>query len=213
MGNKGVYITFEGAEGVGKTTQIKLLAEYLKEQGREVVITREPGGTELAEQLRNIVKYYNGDEPMCDETEALLFAASRAQHTVNLIIPSLEQGKVVLSDRFFDSTIAYQGYAREQDIDFLKTIIDYTTRSVKPDLTLLLDLPLKISDERVEKRADALAAVDRLENEGDKFMTKVREGFLEIAKLEPNRVKIVDASANIEEVHSQILGILKDVIS
>ena len=213
MVNKGVFITFEGAEGVGKTTQIKLLAEYLKEQGREVVITREPGGTELAEQLRNIVKYYNGDEPMCDETEALLFAASRAQHTVNLIIPSLEQGKVVLSDRFFDSTIAYQGYAREQDIDFLKTIIDYTTRSVKPDLTLLLDLPLKISDERVEKRADALAAVDRLENEGDKFMTKVREGFLEIAKLEPNRVKIVDASANIEEVHSQILGILKDVIS
>jgi dTMP kinase len=213
MGNKGVFITFEGAEGVGKTTQIKLLAEYLKEQGREVVITREPGGTELAEQLRNIVKYYNGDEPMCDEPEALLFAASRAQHTVNLIIPSLEQGKVVLSDRFFDSTIAYQGYAREQDIDFLKTIIDYTTRSVKPDLTLLLDLPLKISDERVEKRADALAAVDRLENEGDKFMTKVREGFLEIAKLEPNRVKIVDASLNIEEVHSQILGILKDVIS
>ena len=211
--SKGFFITFEGAEGAGKTTQIKMLKEYFEQQGRECIITREPGGTPVAEQLREIVKYHTGPEPIVDEAEVLLFAASRAQHVRNLIIPAIEEGKIVLCDRFYDSTLAYQGFARGQDIEFLKTITKYAICGCTPDITILLDLDPEIGFIRTRTREETIGKADRIEAAGHEFHQAVRQGFLTLAKDEPKRIKAVSADQNIDSLHNEIVGVVKNAIT
>jgi dTMP kinase len=202
---KNLFITFEGPEGAGKTTQVALLKNFIEENyQQEVVLTREPGGTEVAETLRNIVKYHQGDEPLTDETELLLFAASRSQHVNHLIIPSLKSGKTVICDRYCDSTVAYQGYARKQDQNWIKQLNHYATNGVMPHITFLLDLPVEVGFERTHSRAEQEQKNDRLEAESKQFHTDVRDGFLSIAKENPTRVKVIDATQSIERMHEMI---------
>ena len=209
---KGLFITFEGAEGAGKTTQIKMLAEYFKRKGEEVVTTREPGGTELAEKLRGIVKYYSGAEPMCDQTEVFLFAASRAQHVQQLIRPAVDSGRIVICDRFYDSTLAYQGYARGQDMKFLRDTVNYAVAGCIPDITFLLDISPEAGFQRVNSRNDSQSKDDRIEKAGLEFHTKVRNGFLELAEKEPERIKVIDAALSPEEIHKQIVEIIENAV-
>lgn len=200
----GFFITFEGPEGAGKTTQISLLKIYLENKGYEVVLTREPGGTPIAENLRQILKYHDGDEVISDEAELLLFAAGRSQHITNVIKPAVEKGQIVLCDRFVDSTTAYQGYARGQNLEKLKMINDYSIGDNMPILTLLLDLTTETSYKRTNKRVDTEGGIDRFETAGFAFHEKVRSGFLEIADNAPERVKVIDADNNIENIHEKI---------
>jgi len=204
---RGFFITFEGPEGAGKSTQIKLLREsLLKTRPPEsVVVTREPGGTGLAEQIRDMVKHHQGDEPMRDETELLLFAASRAQHVRTLIEPSLKTGKIVLCDRFYDSTTAYQGYARGFDMGFVAALNKFASCGITPDLTFLLDITPEKGMARARERNPDLFAGDRLENENMDFHRRVRAGFLEIAAREPERVVTLDAEADPASTHKKIM--------
>ncbi len=201
---KGFFITIEGPEGAGKTTQISLLKEYLETKGYKVVLTREPGGTPIAESLRQILKYHDGDEVISDKAELLLFAAGRSQHITNVIKPAVEKGQIILCDRFVDSTTAYQGYARGQNLEKLKMINEYSIGDNMPILTLLLDLTTETSYKRTNKRIDNEGDVDRFETAGFAFHEKVRNGFLEIAHNAPKRVKIIDADNNIENIHETI---------
>lgn len=207
---KGIFITFEGPEGAGKTTQVRFLAEYLLLRGRHCITTREPGGTPLAEKLRELVKSPCASEKLADEAELLLFAASRAQHVRHLIQPALAEGKVVLCDRFTDSTTAYQGYARGLDPDFIQRLNDYASCSCKPDITLLLDLDIADGFSRVTSRAECAPGQDRFEAEELSFHKRVREGFLKIAEKEPSRVKILNAKLPPEQVRAQIVEIVND---
>jgi len=211
-GKKGCFITFEGPEGAGKSTQVKLLQQALAQRGLECVLTREPGGTPLAEQLRNIVKYHEGDELMAAETELLLFAASRAQHVRNLIKPAVADGKVVLCDRFYDSTTAYQGYARNLELDFINRLNDFASAGCRPDLTILLDLPPEAGFSRTAVREETQGLNDRLENEALDFHLAVRAAFLTIAEQEPERVKVVSALDAPDEIHRNIMELLNNVI-
>ena len=210
--NSGLFITFEGPEGAGKTTQITKLKEYFESQGNRCIITREPGGTPVAEQLREIVKHHTGPELIVDEAEVFLFAASRAQHVRNLIIPSLAEGKIVLCDRFYDSTLAYQGFARGQDLNFLKTITKYAICGCEPDVTLLLDIDPEIGFTRTSIREETQGKVDRIEAAGLEFHQAVRNGFLTLADAEPTRIKVLNADQNQEELHQQIVDIITDVV-
>ena len=189
---KGFFITFEGADGCGKTTQSKLVQEYLENSGYRVVWTREPGAKGLGQKIRELLLHYDGDvAPMC---EAFLFLADRAQHIEHMIKPAVEAGKIVICDRHTDSTIAYQGYGRGEDIKQLKYLNELATGSVKPDLTFVFDVSTDIAQKRVGEEKD------RMESAGIEFHKKVRQGYLEIAKLEPERVKVIDANNNIEKV-------------
>jgi dTMP kinase len=210
--NSGCFITFEGPEGAGKSTQVNMLRHALEKCGIKCIVTREPGGTPLAEQLRDIVKYYEGDEPMTAETELLLFAASRAQHVRNLIKPALADGNVVICDRFYDSTTAYQGYARSLELDFVNRLNLFATAGCKPDLTILLDLPPDAGFLRTAGREETQGLNDRLENEAIDFHVAVRVAFSKIAEQEPERVKIVSALDTPETIHRNIMELLKDVI-
>jgi len=210
--NNGVFITFEGPECAGKTTQITLLKEYLSASGREVVVTREPGGTEIGEALRGIVKHHRGSVPVSDETEVLLFAASRAQHVAELISPALERGCAVICDRFIDSTTAYQGYARGLDMDFIRQLNDFAVGDCLPDLTVLLDISADESLARGRKREDTLFVFDRIESEEIDFHRRVREGFLRIAEAEPGRVKVVSALGEIDDIHEQIASLVGGIL-
>jgi len=203
---KGAFITFEGPEGAGKSTQIKLLSEYLEKMlpANSLIITREPGGTELSEHIRNIVKHHQGNEPLFAETEVLLFAASRAQHVRNLILPAIGNKKIVLCDRFFDSTTAYQGYARGFPLDFIANLNNFASCGVSPDITFLLDISPEAGLKRAKTRAGELFANDRLENEKIDFHRKVRNGFLKIAGKETDRIKVIDADNTPDAIHSKI---------
>jgi dTMP kinase len=211
-GKKGCFITFEGPEGAGKSTQVKLLRQALGSRGIECLLTREPGGTPLAEQLRDIVKYHEGDEPMAAETELLLFAASRAQHVRNLIKPAIAEGKVVICDRFYDSTTAYQGYARNLELDFVQRLNMFAIAGCKPDLTILLDLPPEAGFSRTAVRAETQGLNDRLENEALDFHLAVRSAFLTIAEQEPERVKVVSALDTPEVIHCTIMELIENVV-
>ena len=197
---QGLFITFEGPDGAGKTTQISLLAQHLSERGLTVVSTREPGGTPLGDDIRRILldKQYQG---MDARAETLLYLAARAQHAASVIRPALEQGKIVLSDRFADSTIAYQGAARALDLRDVIQVNHFATDGLKPDLTFLLDGDPELLQTRRVQRGGG----DRIEAEAIGFHQRVRQGFLALASNEPERFAIVNATAGVHEIHRQIL--------
>ena len=196
-----MLITFEGIDGCGKTTQIKLLAELLIKQGKEVVIIREPGGTIFSESIRSILLSHKFDiEPV---TELLLFEASRSNLINKVIMPALDSGKIVVTDRFFDSTTAYQGYGRGLDLKSVLFCNDLATGQLKPDITIFLDVSIDTSIRRSGNRKH-----DRIELAGREFFDRVRNGFLNIAKNEPNRVHIIDAENEIRLTHNNIISLL-----
>ena len=196
---KGLFISFEGGDGSGKSTQFRLFAEYLRNRGFDVVTTREPGGTRISEKIRAILL-----DPECTEmgslTEALLFAASRAQHVDELIRPSVEAGKMVLCDRFVDSSIVYQGFGRGLG-EQVASINSYAVRGLYPDVTFLLD----ISPELGRRRNGKTGKNDRLENQSMEYHSMVAEGYRKLAAAEPERFIVIDASADIEKVSSDII--------
>ena len=191
----GLFITFEGGDGTGKSTQVRLLAEWLTEQGRAVVTTREPGGTEVGTALRDIVLHHRGE--VDPRAEALLYAADRAQHIGTLVRPALERGDVVVQDRYIDSSVAYQGAGRVLDAAEIKRISMWATGDLLPDLTVLLDLPGDVARARL---AGEKKVFDRLENEHDDFHERVRAGFLQLAADQPQRFLVVDATASIDDI-------------
>ena len=193
---RGKFITFEGGDGCGKTTQINLLDEYLRGKGYETLITREPGAKGLGTKLREILLNYDGE--VSSRCESFLFLADRAQHVDCIIKPALENGVIILCDRHADSTIAYQGYGRGVNLDELKNLNNLATSGLKPDLTIVLDVDVETSMARVGKEKD------RMESAGREFFERVRNGFLEIAKQEPERVKVISSSDTIENIHNKI---------
>ena len=195
-----MFITFEGADGCGKTTQLKLLADYLVAKGKEVLITREPGSKGLGEKLREILLNYDGE--VAPECESFLFLADRAQHIATIVKPAIEAGKIVLCDRHTDSTVAYQGYGRGLDLDRINYLNSVAVNGVKPDLTIVFDVDIETSMKRVGDEKD------RMESGGDAFFNRVRNGYLEIAKQEPERVKVIDASQSIEQVFEDVLKLI-----
>lgn len=198
--SKGLFITFEGVDGCGKTTQIKLLKEYFEKQGKTVLLTREPGAKGLGVKLREILLNY--DEEVSPNCESFLFLADRAQHIDTIIKPAVERGEIVLCDRHTDSTVAYQGYGRGVDLDRINMLNDIATSGMKPDLTFIFDIDIETSMSRVGKEKD------RMESAGVEFFKRVREGYLNIAKQEPQRVKLLNGSDKIEDIHSKILDII-----
>ncbi len=199
---KGLFITFEGIEGCGKSTQARMLKEFLIKSGKHVFLTREPGGPKIAEEIRKMLLSVNNKE-MLPETEVLLYMASRSQHTGEWIIPELEKGKIVISDRYYDSTFAYQGVARKIDGKLIDTIRRYATFGLVPDITFLVDLPEDIGLSRILSK-DA----DRLEQESMAFHKKVRNGFLELANKEPERFVVLDGNKSIKEIHNDVINII-----
>jgi len=191
---KGLFITFEGIDGCGKTTQIKLLKEYLESQGYKVLVTREPGAKGLGEKLREILLNY--DDPVSSKCESFLFLADRAQHIDTIIKPAIDNGTIVLCDRHTDSTVAYQGYGRGIDIEQTKYLNNIATSGIKPDLTFIFDITVEKSLERVGKTKD------RMESAGIEFFERVRNGYIKIAKEEPSRVKLIDGISSIQTIHN-----------
>ena len=201
---RGRFITFEGGEGCGKSTQVRRLTEALERNGIAVVLTREPGGTWLSEEIRRLIKDQATDAP-CDRSELLLFLAARAQLVRNVIRPALESGKWVVSDRFSDSTLAYQGYGRGLPLDFLREANAFACEGLKPDLTLLLDVTPETARARMRKREELTNTMaDRIEKAGEEFHARLREGFAALAKAEPERIVAIDANGTPDEVWEDV---------
>ena len=200
MAARGVFITFEGGDGSGKSTQIQSVREWFESRGREVIVTREPGGTELGTEIRRLVQ--NGPEDVDARTEALLYAADRAYHVATVIGPALERGAVVLGDRYIDSSLAYQGAARSLGVDEIASLSAWATQGLYPSLTFLLDLPPEVGARR---RTDA---PDRMERESMDFHERVRHEYLRLADAEPDRIVVIDAVGTVDEVFSEIRGVL-----
>lgn len=206
---RGAFITFEGGEGCGKSTQIRLLAERLRSCGKRVLTTREPGGTELAERVRSLVREESADPPN-PRSETLLFLASRAQLVENVLRPALDSGTWVLCDRFADSTFAYQGYGRGFDLAELRRINGFATGGLVPDRTILLELPPELAAERMRIRESAThTGADRMEKAGDAFHERLRKGFHELAAAEPQRIAVVDADGTVDEVSERIWNLIQ----
>ena len=204
---KGIFITMEGPDGSGKTTQIDLLGRYLESRGYEIIVTREPGGNKISEAIREIILNKEYTE-MGYITEALLYASARAQLVSEVIAPALEAGKAVISDRFIDSSAVYQGIARGLGVENIYRINEYATQGITPDITILLDLPAKVGIGRKKEQKE----LDRMEMEKLDFHEKVADGYRQLASLAPDRIHVVDATFPIEEVHAQIIGELKDIL-
>ncbi len=202
---KGYFITFEGADGCGKTTQIKLLNKYLIDIGAKTLLTLEPGGSDLGKSLREILLHY--DKPVADRAETFLYLADRAQHVNNIIKPALDDKKIVLCDRYVDSTLAYQGYARGGSIEELNTLNNIATGGLKSDLTIVFDIESEIAQKRLG------TTKDRLEKEGLEFHKKIRTGYLELAKLEQKRIKVINANRSIEEIFSDVKKIVGELLN
>ncbi|MGB9911001.1 MAG: dTMP kinase [Microgenomates group bacterium] len=202
---RGIFITFEGPEGGGKSLQIEKLKEYLQETGREVVVVREPGQTSIGEQIRQILLNPKNKE-MEPRAETLLFESARAQLVEEVIKPALAVGKIVLADRFFDSTTAYQGYGRGMNLKEIDWLNRFATGGLVPDLTILLDVPVEVGLERRRKSGKE----DRLDKEGLEFHQRVREGYLKIAKSQPERWRVVNASRSPEEIFEEIKGLVEE---
>lgn len=201
---KGLFITFEGADGSGKTTQLNNIKTFLQEKGYDVVVTREPGALDIGQKIRNILLHHDG--VVADRCEMFLFLADRAQHVETFIKPAIENGKIVLCDRHTDSTIAYQGYGRGQDIELLKKLNSIAVNGIVPDLTLLFDVSTETAQTRVGNEKD------RMESAGIEFHKKVRAGYLELQKENPNRIKLINANNSIETVFADAKNIIIDLL-
>jgi dTMP kinase len=202
----GFFITLEGGEGSGKTTQAPRLSRLLTDTGHQVVLTREPGGTPAAEQLRQVL-LGSSVETIAPETEALLMLAARRQHVDQVIKPALKQGMIVLCDRFSDSTMAYQGYGRGLDLTLLRRMNDWATGGLVPDLTLLFDVPIAIG---LKRRKGQAATQNRLDRETERFHRKVRAGFLALAKRDPRRITVIDARQPLDAVSATVDRLVLD---
>jgi len=203
---RGLFVSLEGIEGTGKSTQAKLLAEYLSKKGYETVLTEEPGGTPISRQIRKILLSTKHDK-MDYLTELLLYNAARIQHIKEKIIPALNSGKIVITDRFSDSTVAYQGYGRGINLKLIDSLDKIATGGIRPDITLLLDLDVEtglMRNKKINKR-------DRLELEDIEFHEKVRDGFLKLAAKEIGRIKLIKASGSIDAIHREIVGIINKI--
>ncbi len=197
---RGLFITFEGADGCGKTTQLNLLKEYLEGKGYDVVLTREPGGRGLGEKVREILLNYDG--VVSDRCESFLFLADRAQNIDIIVNPAVKQGKIVLCDRHTDSTVAYQGYGRGLDIEQINMLNNLATHNKKPDLTFVFDVDIETSMKRVGQNKD------RMESSGMDFFNKVRQGYLKLAQNEPDRIKVIDSTKTIDKVFEDVKKII-----
>ena len=210
-------ITFEGIEGSGKTTQIRMAGAYLKAAGAPYIITGEPGGTPLGERIREIL-LNRGAYPISPEAELFLFLAARSQHVRDVILPALKQGKWVLCDRFFDATLAYQGFGRGLNINFIKGHHDFSSGPLKPVRTILLDLPVETGlgramDRIAQIKGKGVALEDRFEREEREFHQKIREGYLTLAEAEPERYRIIDASREAVAVHRDVCAQLEKLLA
>ena len=203
---KGTFVTFEGCEGVGKSRQIKLLEEYLIKNKKEYYLTREPGGTPVSEQIRSVI-LDGKNVSMTDECEALLYAAARVQLLKEIVKPRLDAGQLVLCDRYIDSSLAYQGYARGLGREFVEKINDYAIKNFMPDYTVFLNLP----PEEAFKRKGGVDKTDRLELSGIEFHKKVYNGYVELSKIYSDRFIVIDASGSREQTHAKIISALKGV--
>ena len=201
---QGLFITFEGADGCGKTTQLELAEKFLKEQGYNVVTTREPGSLEIGKKIRDILLHYDGI--VADRCEMFLFLADRAQHVETFIKPNICAGKIVLCDRHVDSTIAYQGYGRGQDVDLLKQLNDIAVNGLTPDLTILFDISTEVAQTRLGEEKD------RMESAGTTFHKQVRQGYLALQKEDPERIKLINANNSIETVFEDTKKVIMKLI-
>ncbi len=202
---KGLFITFEGADGCGKTTQLNKIADLLREKGYDIVVTREPGSLEVGKKIRDIVLHHTG--VVSDNCEMFLYLADRSQHVDTFIKPAIAEGKIVLCDRHTDSTLAYQGYGRGRDIELTEKLNKIAVSGLEPDMTILFDVDTEVAQQRVGSEKD------RLEAEGAEFHKKVRNGYLELAKKYPNRIKVVNANNSIEKVYNDAKNIIIDMIN
>ena len=208
--SKGLFITFEGTEGCGKSTQIKLLAEHLQALGHRVRTLREPGGTPIGEEIRHTLKHSDNNHAMTSEAELLLMNASRAQIVREVIRPALADGEIILCDRFYDSTTAYQGCGRELDLEKVKSVIEFAVGETKPDLTFLLHVSQDLSEQRQRERQSTLAfGRDRFEEADRKFFERVAHGYGVIAASEPQRVKFINGAQPLDVVCKMILEIVQ----
>ncbi|MGE0268018.1 MAG: dTMP kinase [Candidatus Omnitrophota bacterium] len=194
---KGLFITFEGSEGSGKSTQMELIGQYLKDKKKSVLFVREPGGVSISEKIRGIL-LDAGNKAMAPSCEMLLYMAARAQLVEEVIAPALNKGKVVICDRFLDSTVVYQGYGHQMDVAFIKKVGAFATQGIKPDLTFIFDIEAKKGLARIKR------AKDRIEQRAMAYHTRVREGYLDIAKKEPKRIKIINSDQSIEDIQQQV---------
>lgn len=200
------FITFEGIDGSGKSTQLRLLADHLLERGLPIVITREPGGTPLGVNLRRMLLDVHGEvDPLA---ELLLYAADRAQHVRTIIRPQLQANRIVLSDRYADATIAYQGAGRGLSSETIAHVIAFATEGLQPDLTLLFDMAVTKARARTRRRRAGASETDRFDRENAEFQTRVRAAYLKIAAAEPQRVRIIDSAMSLEETHTQVLNVV-----
>ena len=210
---KGLFISFEGTEGCGKSTQVELLARQLRVFGHRVRTLREPGGTPIGEEIRHTLKHSHANAAMTAEAELLLMNSSRAQLVREVIRPALDTGEIVLCDRFYDSTTAYQGYGRELDLEKVKTVIDFAVGETRPDLTLLFTVAPEISELRRAMRQSTLPFMrDRIEESDRKFFQRVDQGFAALAAAEPGRVKVVEASGSVENVFAKIWNLVQPAL-
>jgi dTMP kinase len=207
----GVFITFEGIDGSGKSTQLRLLAQWFGARGEQALVTREPGGTPLGKKIRAALLDIDGVvDPLA---ELLLYAADRAQHVNTVLRPSLAAGEVVLSDRYADATVAYQGAGRQFPPQLIARVVEIATGGLKPDLTLLFDLPVAMGLARTLRRGDVEAQPDRLDSEDVAFHERVRRAYLDLAAAEPGCVRLVDAAGAAEEIQTRVRALVTDFLA
>lgn len=211
---KGLFITFEGNEGAGKSTQLPLLVDRLKEWGHTVKVFREPGGTPIGEEIRHTLKHSHANTAMTSEAELLLMNASRAQLVREVIRPALARGEIIVCDRFYDSTTAYQGYGRQLDLQTVQNIIGLAVGETRPDLTLFLKVPQTVSEDRLRSRQATLPFIrDRMEEADRAFYERVAKGYDAIAAAHPERIKVVHAVGTIEEIQSAIWRVVAPLVA
>jgi dTMP kinase len=211
---KGLFITFEGTEGSGKSTQVPLLVERLREWEHTVKVFREPGGTPIGEEIRHTLKHSHANAAMTSEAELLLMNASRAQLVREVIRPALTRGEIIVCDRFYDSTTAYQGYGRQLDLPTVRHIIDLAVGHTRPDLTLFLKVPQAVSEERLRSRQATMPFIrDRMEEADRAFFERVAKGYDAIAEAEPKRVHTINAAGTVAEVQSAIWRLVAPLVA
>jgi dTMP kinase len=211
--SKGLFISFEGSEGCGKSTHVELLGKQLRNTGHRVRILREPGGTPIGEEIRYTLKHSQKNAAMTAEAELLLMNASRAQLVREIIRPALAEGDIVICDRFYDSTTAYQGYGRQLDLKMVQSVVAVAVGETKPNLTLLLTVPRETTEKRLAARQATMAFVrDRIEEASQEFFARVARGFEAIAAAEPGRIKVVDTSGPLESVSIKIWQLVQPLL-